>query len=84
MAGMDVTGKETKMSEQVTNLVQNYIAVWNERDAGKRRLLIDKVFSDECVYIDPNDSVAGRMQSSAWWKHCRQGFRTCASRSLGA
>ena len=30
------------MSEQVTNLVQNYIAVWNERDAGKRRLLIDR------------------------------------------
>jgi len=33
------------MSEQVTNLVQNYIAVWNERDAGKRRLLIDRVFT---------------------------------------
>ncbi|MGY4300787.1 hypothetical protein ACVWXN_008882 [Bradyrhizobium sp. i1.4.4] len=48
------------MSEQVTNLVQNYIAVWNERDAGKRRLLIDRVFSDACVYIDPNDSVAGK------------------------
>ena len=48
------------MSERVTNLVQNYIAVWNERDAGKRRRLIDDVFSDECVYIDPNDSVAGR------------------------
>ena len=38
------------MSEQVTNLVQNYIAVWNERDAGKRRLLIDRVFSDASVY----------------------------------
>jgi len=48
------------MSEQATNLVQNYIAVWNERDARKRRLLIDQVFSDECIYIDPNDSVSGR------------------------
>jgi hypothetical protein len=48
------------MSEQVTNLVQDYITVWNERDIGKRRLLIDRVFSDDCVYIDPNDSVAGR------------------------
>ena len=48
------------MSEQVTNLVQNYIAVWNERDAGKHRQLIDSVFSDACVYIDPNDSVAGK------------------------
>lgn len=48
------------MNEQVTNLVQDYIAIWNERDAGKRRLLLDKVFSDECVYIDPNASVAGR------------------------
>jgi hypothetical protein len=48
------------MSEQMTNLIQNYIAVWNERDAEKRRLLVDKVFSDECIYIDPNDSVAGR------------------------
>jgi hypothetical protein len=48
------------MSEQVTDLVQNYIAVWNERDVAKRRLLIDQVFSDECIYIDPNDSVIGR------------------------
>ena len=48
------------MSKQVTNLVRNYIAVWNERDARKRRLLIDQVFSDECIYIDPNDSVSGR------------------------
>ena len=48
------------MNEQVTNLVLDYISVWNERDVRKRRLLIDKVFSDECVYIDPNDSVSGR------------------------
>lgn len=48
------------MSEQVTNLIENYIAVWNERDVGKRRLLIDTVFSEACVYIDPNDSVSGR------------------------
>ena len=69
------------MSEQVTNLVQNYIAVWNERDAGKRRLLIDRVFSDACVYIDPNDRWLERMRSSAWCKPCRRDFRISASRS---
>jgi len=48
------------MSAQVTKLVQDYIAVWNERDAGKRRRLIDSVFNDACAYIDPNDSVTGK------------------------
>jgi len=48
------------MSEHVTTLVENYIAVWNERDVSKRRSLIDLVFTNACIYIDPNNSVVGR------------------------
>ena len=37
----------------VTVLVDNYIATWNERDAGRRRALVARTFADNADYVDP-------------------------------
>ncbi len=37
----------------VATLVDNYIATWNERDAGLRRALIAETFADDADYLDP-------------------------------
>lgn len=37
----------------VTELVDRYIDMWNEADAGKRRTLIAEVWTPDAVYLDP-------------------------------
>jgi SnoaL-like domain len=37
----------------VPTLVDNYIATWNERDAGRRRALVAETFADDADYLDP-------------------------------
>lgn len=34
-------------------VVDNYIKVWNETDAGKRRDLIARTWTDDASYVDP-------------------------------
>lgn len=44
------------------DLVDRYIAVWNETDAGKRRALIAKTFTEGTHFVDPlqeGDGQAG-------------------------
>ncbi|HEY3480562.1 MAG TPA: nuclear transport factor 2 family protein [Streptomyces sp.] len=43
----------------VRTLVEQYIAVWNETDAGKRRALIADVFTEGAGYTDPLGAVTG-------------------------
>jgi len=38
---------------EVTTLVENYIATWNERDPDRRRELVAQTFSDHADYLDP-------------------------------
>ncbi len=35
------------------NLVDNYIAMWNETDADRRRALVAETVSDDADYLDP-------------------------------
>jgi hypothetical protein len=37
----------------ITQLVDDYIAAWNEADAGPRRELVARVFTDDATYVDP-------------------------------
>lgn len=41
------------------NLIDTYITAWNERDADKRRSLIERVFVEDAHYLDPLADVAG-------------------------
>jgi hypothetical protein len=43
----------------VNEIVANYIAAWNETDAGSRRDFIAKAWSDEGSYIDAHRSSTG-------------------------
>jgi len=39
--------------DTLTRLVDCYIAMWNERDAGRRRDLIAAIWTQDASYIDP-------------------------------
>ena len=39
--------------QDFTGLVDRYIAMWNERDAGRRRDLIGAIWTHDATYIDP-------------------------------
>ncbi|MEV5827599.1 nuclear transport factor 2 family protein [Spirillospora sp. NPDC052242] len=43
----------------ITELVQRYLAAWNETDAAARRAILAEVFADDAVYTDPLASVRG-------------------------
>ncbi len=44
----------------INELVQRYLAAWNETDAGARRAVLEEVFAEDGVYTDPLVSVRGR------------------------
>ena len=53
------------MSEQTIQpkaIAERYIAIWNETNAGRRRAVIDELFTDRCEYIDPNVAAHGRAE----------------------
>jgi hypothetical protein len=41
-------------------LVDRYFAMWNETDAGRRRDLIDKIWTENARYVDPMLESEGR------------------------
>jgi hypothetical protein len=43
-----------------TDIIDTYIDMWNEQDADKRRVLIDKAWADEPSYLDPQLEAEGR------------------------
>src|SRR3954454_5431107 len=46
----------------VTTVVDQYIAMWNETDPGERRAIVTRAFSDDGTYLDPlmaGDGPAG-------------------------
>jgi SnoaL-like domain len=48
-----------------TQLVERYLAVWNEIDPAARRSAVATVWSDGARYVDPLASVAGHDEISA-------------------
>jgi hypothetical protein len=43
----------TSADSKIVELVDRYIAMWNETDAGRRRGLIAKIWTDGASYLDP-------------------------------
>jgi hypothetical protein len=37
----------------IATVVENYIAIWNEADAERRRALIEQTWTDDATYLDP-------------------------------
>ncbi|MCW2523729.1 MAG: hypothetical protein JWO63_2064 [Frankiales bacterium] len=44
----------------MTDLIERYLACWNETDANTRRTLIDELWAADAEYIDPMAEVRGR------------------------
>ena len=42
------------------DLIERYIATWNEQDADARRKLIDEIWAEDASYIDPLVVAEGR------------------------
>jgi hypothetical protein len=43
-----------------SDIVSTYAAAWNEPDEEKRRQLLERAWTDEGTYMDPQSSAAGR------------------------
>lgn len=41
------------------DLARNYLAIWNETDAERRRALIRETWTDAALYVDPMFEVSG-------------------------
>ena len=48
-----------------TELVERYLAAWNERDAKRRADIIAKTYTDGASYLDPHRGGVGHAQLSA-------------------
>src|ERR671922_876505 len=44
----------------ITTVVHNYIAMWNETTPEERRAIIAETFADDASYLDPLQSGTGR------------------------
>jgi SnoaL-like domain len=55
-------------------IVERYIAIWNETDPARRRKLIDDVFAADATYTDPLVQLTGRGQIDAVVAGAQQQF----------
>jgi hypothetical protein len=44
----------------ITTIVDNYIAAWNEADPSRRREIVAETFTDDATYLDPLMSGEGQ------------------------
>jgi len=57
-----------------TDLIDRYIAMWNEADAGRRRDLIAQTWSESSSYVDPAVQGEGRTGIDAMVAGVQQRF----------
>lgn len=57
-----------------TQLIDTYIAIWNETDAARRRDLIARVWTDNASYVDPVLQGDGRTGIDAMVQALQQRF----------
>lgn len=55
-------------------LIDRYIATWNEQDADLRRKMIDEIWSDDASYVDPLVVAEGRAAIDATIAGVQQQF----------
>lgn len=57
-------------------LVESYLAAWNERDAKRRHELISKTWTEDGVYVDPHRSGNGYAELSKMMATVHERFST--------
>jgi SnoaL-like domain len=58
----------------VTEIVDSYIAAWNEHDPARRRALVARTFSEDASYLDPLMSGEGIEEIDAMITAAQQQF----------
>jgi hypothetical protein len=74
-------------AESAADLVNRYIAIWNERDSARRRALIAKTWTEEGSYLDPLMSSDGHAGIDAMIQAVQErfaGFRFHALNNVDA
>jgi hypothetical protein len=67
-----------------TELVERYLATWNEQDPTRRRAEIDKVWAEDASYVDPLVDARGRDAIDAAIAGVQQQFPGFGFRLAGA
>jgi hypothetical protein len=71
------------MSDLV-DLVDRYIAVWNEKDSARRRAAIDELWAEDASYVDPLVVAKGRDAIDATIASVQQQFPDFRFRLAGS
>ncbi len=58
----------------MSDLNDRYLACWNETDPGRRRALLDELWTEDATYTDPLADVRGRDQIDATIAAVQQQF----------
>jgi SnoaL-like domain len=48
------------MNETMTLIDDGYLSMWNETDAARRQATIDRIWTEDCRYLDPVLQATGR------------------------
>ena len=65
-------------------LIDNYIAIWNEADAKRRRALIASAWTEDATYVDPVMRGVGHNGIDAMISGAQAQFPGFEFRALGA
>jgi len=65
------------------DLIERYIATWNEQDAGRRRTMIDEIWAEDASYVDPLVVAEGRDAIDATIAGVREQFAGFGFRLAG-
>ncbi|HZR75451.1 nuclear transport factor 2 family protein [Bradyrhizobium sp.] len=57
------------------NVAEDYIAVWNERDATRRRALLESTWTPAATYLDPMAQAAGLVEIDSIINSVQERFR---------
>jgi hypothetical protein len=86
---MPVGGRSARLQggnemTDTTTLVDQYVAIWNERDAEQRAALIAETWTEDAVYLDPLMSGNSAAEIDAMIEGAQLQFPRHEIRKLGA
>jgi len=74
----------TNSNEQMNNLVDLYITIWNETDAARRAHLIAEIWTADAIYRDPLMAGEGHAGISQLVAAVHERFPACRFSRIGA
>jgi hypothetical protein len=82
IGAVNLRHEELDMST-ATDLIERYIATWNEQDPAKRRVAVDEIWTEDASYVDPVAVADGREAIAATIGAVQQQFAGLGFRLAG-